>query len=355
MADIDYPSPVKRIRIGGIGATSLSIALLESLLLGIQAPASHAEDLASIKAKVQYLQQVAASAGEQAQSAQVQFQQLSRKLASVQAQAANQQSAVNTLQRSIGAIAADLYKQGGFSQSMQLLFSSNPTLFLAAAGSLDSLSKGKAIALRKYSAAKQSLTATTFTVGDQITLAKAAQARYVAKQKAAQDQLAKAEAILAKLTKEERARVEALINGQENADQLASLADIKNAKFGTGIGSVALKFAIKQLGDRYVFGAAGPTWWDCSGLTMRAFQSAGISLPHSAAAQMRFGKSIPRNRLQPGDLVFFAFSRSGYVDHVGIFLGGNQMVNAPHPGARVKVESFGSSFGYLKYAGARRF
>ncbi len=355
MADIDYPSPVKRIRIGGIGATSLSIALLASLLVGTQASASHAVDLASIKAKVQYLQQVAASAGEQAQAAQVQFQQLSRKLSSVQAQVASQQSAVNALQGSIGAIAADLYKQGGFSQSMQLLFSSNPTLFLAAAGSLDSLSKGKAIALRKYSAAKQSLTATTFTVADQITLAKAAQTRYVAKQKAAQDQLAMAEAILAKLTKEERARVEALINGQENADQLASLADIKNAKFGSGIGSVALKYAIKQLGDRYVFGAAGPTWWDCSGLTMRAFQSAGISLPHSAAAQMRFGKSIPRNKLQPGDLVFFAFGRSGYVDHVGIFLGGNQMVNAPHPGARVKVESFGSSFGYLKYAGARRF
>jgi cell wall-associated NlpC family hydrolase len=355
MADIDYPSPVKRIRIGGIGATSLSIALLASLLVGTQASASHAVDLASIKAKVQYLQQVAASAGEQAQAAQVQFQQLSRKLSSVQAQVASQQSAVNALQGSIGAIAADLYKQGGFSQSMQLLFSSNPTLFLAAVGSLDSISKGKAIALRKYSAAKQSLTATTFTVGDQITLAKAAQTRYVAKQKAAQDQLAMAEAILAKLTKEERARVEALINGQENADQLASLADIKNAKFGSGIGSVALKYAIKQLGDRYVFGAAGPTWWDCSGLTMRAFQSAGISLPHSAAAQMRFGKSIPRNKLQPGDLVFFAFGRSGYVDHVGIFLGGNQMVNAPHPGARVKVESFGSSFGYLKYAGARRF
>ena len=346
---------MKRIRIGGIGATSLSIALLASLLVGTQASASHAVDLASIKAKVQYLQQVAASAGEQAQAAQVQFQQLSRKLSSVQAQVASQQSAVNALQGSIGAIAADLYKQGGFSQSMQLLFSSNPTLFLAAVGSLDSISKGKAIALRKYSAAKQSLTATTFTVGDQITLAKAAQTRYVAKQKAAQDQLAMAEAILAKLTKEERARVEALINGQENADQLASLADIKNAKFGSGIGSVALKYAIKQLGDRYVFGAAGPTWWDCSGLTMRAFQSAGISLPHSAAAQMRFGKSIPRNKLQPGDLVFFAFGRSGYVDHVGIFLGGNQMVNAPHPGARVKVESFGSSFGYLKYAGARRF
>jgi len=183
MADIDYPSPVKRIRIGGISATSLSIALLASLFVGVQAPSSQAEDLASIKAKVQYLQQVAASAGEQAQQAQVQFQQLSRKLASVQAQAANQQTAVNALQGSIGAIASDLYKQGGFSQSMQLLFSSNPTLFLAAAGSLDSLSKGKATALRKYSAAKQSLTATSFTVGDQLTLAKAAQARYVAKQK----------------------------------------------------------------------------------------------------------------------------------------------------------------------------
>ena len=79
---------------------------------------------------------------------------------------------------------------------------------------------------------------------------------------------------------------------------------------------------------------------------------AGVSLPHSAAAQSSFGKSIAFGKLQPGDLVFFG--RGHYISHVGIFIGGGRMVNAPHPGARVKVEGFSGHFGSLSYYGARR-
>jgi cell wall-associated NlpC family hydrolase len=115
---------------------------------------------------------------------------------------------------------------------------------------------------------------------------------------------------------------------------------------------MALRFALKQIGDRYVFGAAGMVYWDCSGLTMRAFATAGVSLPHSAAAQMSYGKSVPYDKLKPGDLVFFG--RRRYVSHVGIYLGNGRMVDAPHSGSRVKIENFGRTFGSEVFYGARR-
>lgn len=83
---------------------------------------------------------------------------------------------------------------------------------------------------------------------------------------------------------------------------------------------------------------------------MRAFQASGVSLPHSSRAQANYGKSIARNKLLPGDLVFFGKP----ISHVGIYLGGGKMVHAPRPGARVKVVSFGNSLGSKRYVGARR-
>jgi cell wall-associated NlpC family hydrolase len=111
---------------------------------------------------------------------------------------------------------------------------------------------------------------------------------------------------------------------------------------------VAIKYALAQIGDRYVFGAAGLINWDCSGLTMRAFQAAGVSLPHSSRAQYNYGKSIARKDLQPGDLVFFGKP----ISHVAIYVGGNRMLHAPRTGARVKIAEF--DLGKKPYIGARR-
>jgi cell wall-associated NlpC family hydrolase len=320
----------------------------------LAAPAYAAPSLAQVQAQVRSLQEDAAAAAEQAQQAQVEFNKLSKQLASVQQQAAQQAGNLDALKKSLGAIAADQYKSGGMSQSMELLFSSDPTLYLSAAGSLETITKKKSLQLRRYTLAKQRLTATSLTVNDKITLAAAAKARYVKQLASANEKLAQAQKILDKLSKAERERLAALINGQEDADQAASAALAAKANLGSGRGATALKFSIKQIGDRYVFGAAGPTLWDCSGLTMRAFGAAGVSLPHSAAAQMGYGKSVSFASLKPGDLVFFNHGGRSYVSHVGIYLGGGRMVHAPRPGARVKVTEFGTSFGSLRFAGARR-
>jgi cell wall-associated NlpC family hydrolase len=248
----------------------------------------------------------------------------------------------------IGAIASEQYKSGPLSQSLELLFSSDPALYLSAAGSLESVTRKKTADLKKFSVETQRLNATTFTVSDKLALVKAAEAKFTRQLAIANDKLKEAEDLLAKLTAAERERLAKLNEDQENADQQSSLADAgKYASVG-GRGGVAIKYALVQIGDKYVFGADGLTYWDCSGLTMRAFQAAGVSLPHSSRAQYNYGKSIARKDLQPGDLVFFGKP----ISHVAIYLGGNRMIHAPHTGARVKIAEF--DLGKKPYIGARR-
>jgi cell wall-associated NlpC family hydrolase len=235
-------------------------------------------------------------------------------------------------------------------QSLELLFSTDPALYLSAAGSLEAITRSKSIQLRKFEAAKQRLTASSLTVNDKLALVTAAKKKFEAQSAKAAAKLKEAESILAKLKKEDRERLARLAQQEEDADQKRSLAQAKAAAGVSGRAGIALKYALKQIGDKYVFGAAGMTYWDCSGLTMRAFQAAGVSLPHSSAAQSRMGKSIPRSQLKPGDLVFFGRP----VSHVGIYLGGGKMVHAPRTGSRVKVAS-ASNLGRKPFVGARRF
>ncbi|CAB4875103.1 unannotated protein [freshwater metagenome] len=79
---------------------------------------------------------------------------------------------------------------------------------------------------------------------------------------------------------------------------------------------------------------------------MRAYQAAGVSLPHSSRAQFRYGRHISRSNLQPGDLIFF----KSPISHVGIYLGGGRMVHAPRPGSRVKI----APINQMRFAGAVR-
>lgn len=98
---------------------------------------------------------------------------------------------------------------------------------------------------------------------------------------------------------------------------------------------VAVRAALSQQGKPYVYGAAGPSAYDCSGLVLWAYARAGISLPHNAAAQYGYGTHVPPSQLQPGDIVFF--SEGGSIGHNGIYVGGGEMVDANHTGGWVGV------------------
>jgi cell wall-associated NlpC family hydrolase len=108
---------------------------------------------------------------------------------------------------------------------------------------------------------------------------------------------------------------------------------------------IAVDAAMSQRGKPYVWGATGPNSYDCSGLMLWAYGKAGISLPRNSAAQATVGTPIPRSQLQPGDLVFYGSP----VHHVGMYIGGGNMVHAPTEGDVVKVAPLQAN-----YSGARR-
>jgi cell wall-associated NlpC family hydrolase len=103
----------------------------------------------------------------------------------------------------------------------------------------------------------------------------------------------------------------------------------------TGKALKALQYAFSKLGNRYVYGATGPTTFDCSGLTLRSWQAAGVSIPRTSQAQYSFTASsrISFENLQPGDLVFFYPS----IHHVGMYVGNGMMIQAPQTGDVVKI------------------
>jgi cell wall-associated NlpC family hydrolase len=162
--------------------------------------------------------------------------------------------------------------------------------------------------------------------------------------------LIKAEKLLKSLAKADRERLLREEAARENKIQSESKGYAASYKGDNTRGSIALKFALQQIGDIYVWAAAGPTRWDCSGLTMRAFQSAGVSLPHSSRVQVKYGKSIAYANLKPGDLLFFGKP----ISHVSIYMGGGKMVQAPRPGKRVEVVPITKMFGRKPFVGARR-
>ena len=112
------------------------------------------------------------------------------------------------------------------------------------------------------------------------------------------------------------------------------------------LGGPVVAYAKSQVGKSYVWGAAGPDSFDCSGLTMMAWQQAGISLPHNSTAQYGAGQPISRSELKPGDLVFYYSP----ISHVGIYIGDGQIVSALNPGAGINVRGLDD----MPYSGAVR-
>ena len=109
----------------------------------------------------------------------------------------------------------------------------------------------------------------------------------------------------------------------------------------SGAALMALAFACAQVGKPYVWGGNGSPGFDCSGLTHAAYAAAGIDIPRTAQTQYNTGPLLPPGApLHPGDLIFYG-TGPGSVTHVGIALSATQMIDAPHTGADVRVDSIG--------------
>ena len=166
-----------------------------------------------------------------------------------------------------------------------------------------------------------------------------------------------------------RSQLQTMINQQQAAQAAAAQrarvaaqaqATAPAGSFGVGQPSGAVPsthfsgvvgVAMRYLGVPYVWGGASPSGFDCSGFVMYVFGQVAISLPHYTVAQWSYPNavSVPRNQLQPGDLVFFAG-----LGHVGIYVGGGQFIHAPHTGDVVRIDSLGGGWYSSEYVGAKR-
>jgi cell wall-associated NlpC family hydrolase len=111
---------------------------------------------------------------------------------------------------------------------------------------------------------------------------------------------------------------------------------------GTASGAqAAIDYARDQIGKPYVWAADGPDTFDCSGLTMRAWEHGGVSLPHYSVAQYEQSGRVSLSDIRPGDLVFFASNSNDYrtIYHVGLYIGGGDMIEAPYTGENVRISS----------------
>ena len=225
-----------------------------------------------------------------------------------------------------GLYAQDAYMTGGMGSSLALAMSGDP------AGYLDRAATTYALQLEQGEEVSQ--------IGKAMSMA----ARAKAGAKAREAEVTKLVTDLSS----QRDKIRTLVNKTESslfkraistAGQLGGRATrIQIPIPGQGKAAEAAKWALSQQLKPYVWGAAGPSTFDCSGLVMWAYQKVGISLPHYTGDQWTAGTHVSRQDLRPGDLVFF------YSDlhHVGIYIGGGMMVHAPHSGDVVRVAPLGN-------------
>jgi len=325
-------------------------SLLIAVFMAQSIQAQAAPSVASVQRDIDRLRTLAAEKYEAANEATLKIKALQKETGTLQQREEIIQKELSVVSKVLARIAISEYQGSGFGKSFELLFSSDPTQYLSDASVLDGVSKGYSKQLREYAATKQRVQATQLVLGDRTALLLAEQKRLNQQVAEAKTALLKAEKLLKSLAKADRERLLREEAARENKILSDSKRYAASYKGDNTRGSIALKFALQQIGDIYVWAAAGPTRWDCSGLTLRAFQKAGVSLPHHSGSQFKYGKQVAYSNLKPGDLLFFGKP----ISHVSIYMGGGKMVQAPRAGKKVEVVPLTKMFGRKPFVGARR-
>ena len=133
-----------------------------------------------------------------------------------------------------------------------------------------------------------------------------------------------------------------------------SSASAGQAPSNSSLGQQVVDKALSYLGVKYVYGGASPSGFDCSGLSYYVYKQFGATLNRSSSAQTSNGYKVSKSELMPGDLVFFSSPGSSSVGHVGIYIGGGQMVHSVKPGCYVEIDTINSGYYSTYYWGARR-
>ncbi|MEZ5097585.1 MAG: NlpC/P60 family protein [Nocardioides sp.] len=315
--------------------TTLGVLVASTALLPV-GPSWADPSIDDVQTRVDRLYHQAEQAQERLHDIRLDLTDLRRDLRALEADQRRQDRRLALVQGQVEDAVVQQYEGQGISTVGQVVVSEDPAAFLSQISTLAAYNDLQAGLFEDYNTELKALgirSDATTSRAQQIAQAE----RQAATESAAIDKkLAEAKSLLADLKEKEREEI--LSRG--------GTTRLPSSVPASGRAAVAVKFALAQVGKAYVYGAAGPSAYDCSGLTMRAWGAAGVGLPHSSSAQMGSGPRVASSALRPGDLVFYYSP----VSHVAIYIGNGLIVHAAHPGAGVRVAGVFS----MPYSGAVR-
>ncbi|MFW6775694.1 NlpC/P60 family protein [Nocardioides sp. CPCC 205120] len=330
----------KRFSVGLAAAAVVGISLLPST------PAQAEPDVDDVRAQVEDLYHASEQAAERRNDAELELERLTQELALLQADERAQAAGFDTVREQVADAVVAQSQGTGVSPLAEAALSEDTAGFLAQMSTIASYNDVQGRIVDTYTTELQALEIRREATEQRVEQIRAVEERAAAESREIDANVAEAEELLQRLEAEEQAEIfaaEATTTDPGEAAEIA--ADVPDVPV-SGRAAAAVQYALAQVGDSYVYGASGPNAFDCSGLTSMAWAQAGVSLPHSSSAQYSSGRKVGRDELQPGDLVFYYSP----ISHVGIYIGGGQIVHAANPRSGVAVTGVGS----MPYTGAVR-
>ncbi|WP_405779365.1 NlpC/P60 family protein [Streptomyces sp. NBC_00859] len=308
---------------------------------GSTASSPETERLEAVRKKIDDLYRQAGSATDAYNLAKEQSEKQSSEIVELAQRIVKGQSRISALKKQAGAEARAQYRDSGLPPAAQLMLSGDPDSFLDGADRMRAGQQAQKNLLAEMGRTQKDLTDYTQDAADQWQKLEANRKKQAKKKKDIEQKIDAAKKLESGLAKKERARLKKLEEDQEFKAQTAWLSsgilkEIDNK--ASAEGKKAVKFATDQIGKPYVWGAAGPDSFDCSGLTSQAWAAAGTPIPRTSQEQWKQLPHVSVKDMRPGDLIIY-FSDA---THVGMYIGDGAMVNAPRPGRDVTIGGAGS-------------
>ena len=323
-----------------VTAAAVGLGLACTLGLTTTAPAQAEPNINEVQARVDKLYQQVNQATEDYDEARVRLDALQQALGSLRADQQRQEAALSTVREQLRDSMLQQFEGSNLSAVGQVFVSDDPKAFLGQLSTMSHFDDIQAGLYDDYSTKVEALRLRRQATQQRAHEVAATEKKLATAKKSVEGKLDEAKKVLGTLKAEQR---RALVSGDAARDKAASAAVSVPAR---GRAAAAVRYAMAQVGDAYVWGAAGPNAFDCSGLMMAAWGTAGVSLAHSSRAQADTGTPVSKGDLQPGDLVFYYSP----ISHVDMYIGNGMVVGAQNPGDGVRVVPLDS----MPYAGAVR-
>ncbi|MGM0345353.1 NlpC/P60 family protein [Streptomyces sp. Adlamb9] len=321
---------------GGFDRGAAALCALSAAAAALGAVPAHAAPHPDARAEVDRLYTEAEQATQAYDRAQERTDALRREVRYTQDRVARRQQDVNTLREELGSLAGAQYRSGGIDPAVALLFSDDPDDYLDKAATLDRISAQEAGRLRELRSALRELEQERAEAADELDALDRGRREVAAHKRTVEGKLARARQLLNTLSAADRAAYDRSSRSagpdRLGLPDLTGLAGAPDAR-----AAAALAAARSALGRPYVWGANGPSGFDCSGLMQWSYAHAGIQLPRTSQEQRFAGRRVPLSQARPGDLVVYRSDAS----HVAMYVGHGQVIHAPHPGAAVRYDPVG--------------